>query len=40
MSASVNFYHNILGLEIIQEFTDSSEYINSITGIENGSSFY
>jgi len=30
---SVNFYHNILGLEIIQDFTDSSNYINEITGL-------
>ena len=40
MSASLNFYHKILGLEIIQEFTDSSEYINIITGIENGSAHF
>ena len=33
---SLYFYHDILGLEIIQEFTDDSEYINKITGIENG----
>lgn len=33
---SLYFYHEILGLEIIQEFTDDSEYINKITGIENG----
>ena len=40
MSASLNFYHNILGLEIIQDFNDSSEYINLITGIENGSAHF
>ena len=40
MSASLNFYHDILGLEIIQEFTDSSEYINVISGIENGSAHF
>jgi catechol 2,3-dioxygenase-like lactoylglutathione lyase family enzyme len=33
---SLYFYHNILGLEVIQEFTDDSEYINRITGIKNG----
>ena len=33
---SVRFYRDILGLEIIQEFTDDSDYINKITGITNG----
>jgi catechol 2,3-dioxygenase-like lactoylglutathione lyase family enzyme len=33
---STNFYSSILGLKIIQDFTDDSEYINKITGIENG----
>ena len=36
MESSVNFYKNILGLELIQEFTDESEYINKITGITDG----
>lgn len=36
MKASVQFYRDILGLEVIQEFTDNSDYINTITGIENG----
>ena len=30
---SLYFYNSILGLEVIQEFTDDSEYINKITGI-------
>lgn len=33
---SLYFYNSILGLEVIQEFTDDSEYINKITGIKNG----
>ena len=36
LDVSLNFYSNILGLEIIQRFTDSSEYINTITGLTNG----
>ena len=36
MQKSVNFYKDILGLEVIQDFTDDSEYINKITGIKNG----
>jgi len=40
MTKSVNFYKDILGLEIIQEFTDSSDYINEITGLNNGSAHF
>lgn len=40
MEASVRFYRDILGLEIIQEFTDSSDYINEITGITGGSAHF
>ena len=36
MQASMRFYRDILGLETVQEFTDDSEYINTITGIEDG----
>lgn len=36
MDKSLFFYRDILGLEVIQEFTDDSDYINEITGIENG----
>lgn len=36
MEASVHFYRDFLGLEIIQEFTDDSEYINIVTGIRGG----
>lgn len=36
MEKSVNFYKDVLGFEIIQEFTDKSEYINEITGLTNG----
>ena len=37
---SLEFYRDILGLKVIQDFTDSSEYINTITGIENGSAHF
>jgi len=33
INKSVYFYKNILGLQMIQEFTDSSDYINEITGL-------
>lgn len=36
MKKSLEFYRDFLGLKVIQEFTDNSEYINEITGIENG----
>jgi len=37
---SVFFYHNILGLEIIQDFIDSSDYINEITGLKNATAHF
>ena len=35
MKKSLHFYRDILGLKVIQDFSDSSEYINKITGIKN-----
>ena len=32
---SLHFYKDILGLKVIQDFSDSSEYINKITGIKD-----
>ena len=32
MAASLHFYRDILGLEVIQELNDGSDYINKITG--------
>ena len=40
MEKSLWFYRDILGLEVIQEFTDDSKYINEITGIENGTAHF
>ena len=40
MERSVKFYKDILGLEIIQDFIDSSDYINEITGLQNGSAHF
>jgi len=40
ISKSVYFYHNILGLEIIQDFIDSSDYINEITGLTNATAHF
>ncbi len=37
---SVHFYNEVLGLEIIQEFEDSSPYINEITNIKNGTAHF
>ena len=36
LKKSIQFYRDILGLELIQEMTDSSEYINKITNLKNG----
>ena len=35
LEAALNFYNNFLGLEIIQEHVDDSEYISKITSIPN-----
>ena len=35
MKKSLHFYKDILGLKVIQDFSDSSQYINKITGIKN-----
>ena len=35
MDESLYFYRDILGLKIIQDFRDDSDYINKITGITN-----
>ena len=35
MEQSLHFYRDILGLKVIQDFYDDSEYINKITGITN-----
>ena len=35
MEESLHFYRDILGLKVIQDFSDSSEYVNKITGIKN-----
>jgi len=32
---SLYFYKDLLGLKVIQDFWDDSEYINKITGLEN-----
>ena len=34
INKSLKFYNKILGLEIIQEFSDSSDYINKINGLK------
>ena len=33
---SLHFYRDLLGLDVIQDFWDSSDYINKITGIKQG----
>ena len=35
MKESLFFYRDILGLEVIQDFYDNSDYINKITGTTN-----
>ena len=36
ISKSLEFYRDKLGLVVIQDFWDDSDYINKITGISNG----
>lgn len=36
MNASLHFYRDLLGLKVIQDFSDDSDYINTITGISGG----
>ena len=40
ITKSLHFYQNILGLEVVQEFDDESDYINKITGLENGKAHF
>ncbi len=40
MELSLKFYRDILGLEIVQDFTDNSDYINKITNIKKGSAHF
>ena len=37
---SLLFYRDILGLEVIQEFEDSSDYINEITNLKNATAHF
>lgn len=37
MQRSVFFYRDILGLKVMQDFWDGSEYINRISGLEDAS---
>jgi catechol 2,3-dioxygenase-like lactoylglutathione lyase family enzyme len=37
---SLRFYKDILGLEVIQDFYDDSDYINEITNINNGAAHF
>jgi catechol 2,3-dioxygenase-like lactoylglutathione lyase family enzyme len=40
ISKSLYFYNKILGLELIQDFVDSSEYINKITGLTGATAHF
>jgi catechol 2,3-dioxygenase-like lactoylglutathione lyase family enzyme len=35
LQKSLEFYRDLLGLEVIQDFWDDTDYMNKITGIEN-----
>ena len=35
MEKSLYFYRDILGLEVVQNYSDGTDYINKITGITN-----
>lgn len=34
MEKSLHFYRDLLGLEVLQDFIDDSDYINTITGLK------
>ena len=36
MESSRQFYEDILGLEVVQNYTDDSKYINNVLGLSNG----
>ncbi len=36
MESSRQFYEGILGLEVVQNYTDDSKYINNVLGLSNG----
>lgn len=40
INKSLHFYKDILGLEVIQEFYDDSDYINEITGTKEGAAHF
>jgi len=40
INKSLEFYKDILGLELIQDFTDSSDYINEITGLNGATAHF
>ncbi len=40
ISKSLHFYRDVLGFEVIQDFTDSSDYINEITGLNNATAHF
>jgi len=35
MNKSLHFYRDILGMEVVQDYHDNSDYINKITGLKN-----
>ena len=37
---SLAFYRDILGMELIQDFSDSSDYINEITGLKGATAHF
>jgi catechol 2,3-dioxygenase-like lactoylglutathione lyase family enzyme len=40
INKSLHFYNKILGLEVIQDFVDSSEYINKITALDGATAHF
>lgn len=37
---SLHFYRDLLGMEVIQEFTDDTDYLNIITGLSKGAAHF
>ncbi|MDC3052033.1 VOC family protein [Acidimicrobiaceae bacterium] len=40
INQSLHFYKDILGLEVIQEFYDDSDYLNEITNLKDGTAHF
>lgn len=40
MKKSLHFYRNLMGMKVIQDFTDDTDYLNIITGLSKGAAHF